>query len=427
MKMPLVILIVLMAICDACAFIGFPRLTAYNAPITLVDGTPIAITVLETNTTQIITNTDFYYQAVGVGGQALGRVRTVTSSNGISRVTSAAAEISIVDNTISYVSQGTAAFTAVVSNVVTGAESGTTFTSFTSYTNAPATNNYYVDLSVGSLGHHMYTNLIARTNGRNNLLWSVFPYTIASKANFVRNPNFLLTGISNLTAISQCWEGQGPRGQLPMTALTRRHAYARGHGLGYDGVPSAGTNSNYNGMEVVFVGHDNSIVTMIITNRITFGYGSGDFTIVSFTSDLPASITPMKVGITNFFGTYTGYYPSYPTNPLAGQITGRPRPTLRTEQDGYLDTGESAAYGGPVVYQYVIGIPGFYHDSMKGGDSGSPNMLLIDNDLVMFGGRTTSAPSPTIQAMMDTLSIMSGLDPANYQMQWKDVSAFPLY
>lgn len=417
MKIPLVILMVLMAISDACAFKSFPRLAAYNTPITLVDGTPIAITLLETNNIQVITNTDFYYQAVGVGSQALGRVRTVTSSNGISRVTSAAAEISIVGSTISYVSPGTATFTAVVSNAVTGAESGTTFTTLTSYTNVPATNNYHVDLSVGSLAHHMYTNLIARTNGRNNSLWSVFPYTVPFKTNFVRNPNFLLTGISNLTAISQCWEGQVNRGQLPMTALTRRHAYTRGHGT--DGEGTAVTNSGLSGSNVVFVGHDNTIVTMIITNRFATAYfGRGDYTIVSFTSDLPASITPMKVALTNVYGTYTGYYPTYPTNQVN---VARPRPDLRTEQDGHIDTGHTGSY------DTVLGIPGFYFDSWKGGDSGSPNMLLIDNDLVMIGGRSTSPAHPGMQEVMDTLSIMSGLDPANYQMQWKDLSAFPLY
>jgi hypothetical protein len=266
----------------------------------------------------------------------------------------------------------------------------------------------------------MYTNLIARTNGRNNSLWSVFPYTVASKNNFVRNPNFLLTGISNLTAISQCWEGQGSRGQMPMTALTRRHAYARGHGVGTDGLVV--TNSAYNGFEVVFVGHDNAIVTMIITNRIATSYNAmGDFTIVSFTSDLPTNITPMKVALTNVTGTFTGYYPTYPTNAI-GTI-GRPRPDLRTEQGGRLDTGATDTDGTSTV----IGIPGFYVASFKGGDSGSPNMWLIDNDLVMISGRTTSPASTNMQAAMDTLSIMSGLDPANYQLQWKDLSAFPIY
>ena len=449
MKMVLVILMVLMVICDARAFKSFPRLTAYNSPCTANAQLPdVPISVLETNTYLYITNMEFYYRQVGVGTQLLSRSYVITANDSNlpnPRVTSAASEISIAGNVVSYVSPAYATFTAVVSNAVTGVESGSTFNRIMYLAMPAATNNYAGGLVAESLANHVYTNFVARTNGRNYLLWSSYPYYTTNKNNFVRNPNFVLTGISNLTAISQCNEIQSARGHMPMTALTRRHALTRGHGFGYDvkdytaltlaqraaaiavydpAYPNAGTNSAVNGKEVIFVGHDNSIVTMIMTNRITFGetHPLGDFTIVSFTSDLPASITPIKVAITNInIGNYGGHYPQYPTN-ASLPVGIRPHLYLGTEQDGHLDTGASDA-NGPTY----LGVPGFYFNAFKGGDSVSPNMLLIDNDLVMFSGRSTSPPGPTIQAAMDTLSIMSGLDPANYQLQWKDLSAFPVY
>ena len=46
-------------------------------------------------------------------------------------------------------------------------------------------------------------------------------------------------GMTGLTALSPCWSGEGSPGQVPITALTRRHGYARGHDMGPQGFSKA--------------------------------------------------------------------------------------------------------------------------------------------------------------------------------------------
>jgi hypothetical protein len=73
------------------------------------------------------------------------------------------------------------------------------------------------------------------------------------------------------------------------------------------------------------------------------------------------------------------------------------------------------------------GIVGFTVPAWKGGDSGSPDMLPLGNELVFYGGRSTTSPSPVMQADMDKLCRLEKLDPRKYQLQWVDLSRFPSY
>ena len=59
------------------------------------------------------------------------------------------------------------------------------------------------------------------------------------------------------------------------------------------------------------------------------------------------------------------------------------------------------------------------------GDSGAPEMLPLPDELIFLSGITTSGPSPGMQADMDKLSREAGLDPAQYQMQWLHLDAYP--
>ena len=54
-------------------------------------------------------------------------------------------------------------------------------------------------------------------------------------------------------------------------------------------------------------------------------------------------------------------------------------------------------------------------------------MLPLPDELVFYSGRSTSGPSPEMQADMNTLCAQEGLPASNYQLQWVDLSAFPTY
>jgi hypothetical protein len=93
------------------------------------------------------------------------------------------------------------------------------------------------------------------------------------------------------------------------------------------------------------------------------------------------------------------------------QIIDAPCPMFKTEQTDHVSAD----------------MPGFTMDTYKGGDSGSPNMMPLQGELIFWSGRSTSGPSPEMQADMDRLSRAAGLNPAKYQLQWVDLSSYPSY
>jgi len=242
----------------------------------------------------------------------------------------------------------------------------------------------------------VWTNFIAHTNGRTMEIWSEsslpdgwpnVPPVLAW------NTNSLLYGLDGFTAISQCNEFQGSPGQVPATLLTRRHAYLRGHGLG-----DAGLTTQLAGERVWFCTADNTVVTMTIAAKvIRLGTIAGeyyDYGLVVFTEDVPATLTPMSVLSAANVETY---YSATPDLPFM---------FLGTEQEGHVSAQ----------------VPPFVYPLMKGGDSGSPNMIPTpDNVLVMISGRTTSGPSLQMQADIDALSAYLGLNTNNYQLRWYDM------
>lgn len=258
------------------------------------------------------------------------------------------------------------------------------------------TNRVFERYFPDSLNHFVWTNFIARTNGRSTTLWSerLHPPDWPTNApTLAWNTNSLVWGMKGLTALSPCWPGEGGSGQVPITALTRRHGYARGHGMGPEGMPT-----NVVGLPVWFVTTQNQRVAATIA-RAKVSLSRGDYTIFLFRKDLPLGIEPLRVV------AFTNLMARYPV------CLDAPRPVCQTEQLGHVNTG----------------IPGFTVNAWKGGDSGSPDMLPLGNELLFYGGRSTAWPSPQMQADMDVLSALEGLDPQAYQLQWVDLAQFPAY
>lgn len=255
-----------------------------------------------------------------------------------------------------------------------------------------------------SLNNVIWTNFIAHTNGRSMKIWSERSHPIGwpLRAPVVKwNTNSLIWGMRGMTALSPCWQYEGPPGQTPITALTRRHGYTRGHAMGADRV-----SSSYAGMKVWFLTTQNSIVQTTVLREIvrTRETSARDYTLVLFSSDLPETIQPIRVVAEN--QVY-----SLGQNCKYVYCSGGPFILFKTEQGGNVSAD----------------LPGFIVNTMKGGDSGSPNMVPLPGELVFWNGRTTSAASPEMQADMDQLCRLEGLDPRKYQMQWVDLSAYPSY
>jgi subtilisin-like proprotein convertase family protein len=244
-----------------------------------------------------------------------------------------------------------------------------------------------------------WTNFIANTNGRTMKMWAEYSLPEGWPAVppvMAWETNCLLYGVEGFTAISQCNEYQGAPGQVPATLLTPRHAYTRGHGLGPNGL-----GNGLNGMHVWFCTASNTLVEMTIAANFirlgTFGGEVYDYGILFFTEDVPPSITPMFVISQSDYQTY---YPDTPDLPFL---------FFGTTAAGYCSAD----------------VPPFFFSLMNPGDSGSPNMIPTpDNKLAMFSGASTSAASPQMQADMDYLTTLAGLNTNNYQLHWYDIRAW---
>jgi hypothetical protein len=261
----------------------------------------------------------------------------------------------------------------------------------------PLTNLVFQRFLSNSLNHLVWTNVLAHTNGRVMQMWSTrvhqagWPRTGISAA---WNHRSLIYGMRGFTALSPCWEMEGGSGQVPITALTRRHGYTRGHGMGPNGFRQV-----YAGKKVWFLSADDNLVEVKISREVVRTQNGEDYTIVLFNRDLPDSIEPLRV--VNTTNLYTRFF----STPSA------PYPAFKTEQDGNV----------------IAELPGFIYGSYKGGDSGSPNLLPMPGELVFISGRSTSTPTPAMQADMDELCRLERLQPGKYQMQWFNISQYPAY
>jgi hypothetical protein len=248
-----------------------------------------------------------------------------------------------------------------------------------------------------SLSHAIWTNLLARTNGRTTQIWStrIHPEGWPAKRPTVKwDTNNLMWGMAGLTALSPCWEREGSSGQAPVTALTRRHGYARGHSMGEPGFHQGMT-----GKKVWFLDKDSQLAEVKVLREVIRVGAAGDYTLLLFDRDLPPSIEPLQVA------SFTNVLAKYPPVPNA------PRCLLKTEQSGRVSAD----------------LPGFTVNTWKAGDSGSPDLLPLGNQLVFTNGRSTSGPTREMQADMDELCRQARLDPKPYQMIWADLSGFPAY
>ena len=246
-----------------------------------------------------------------------------------------------------------------------------------------------------------WTNFITQTNSRTMDMWaerSLPPGWPDVPPLLAWNTNCLLYGWDGFTAISQCNEWEGALGQVPITLLTRRHGYTRGHG-------SAGTGfyTQQAGQRVWFCTASNTVVEMTVAaSLVRLGYSGADpdyydYSLVVFSQDVPESITPISVlSVTNL----DVYYSDTPDQPAL---------FLGTEQLGHC----------------AAQVPPFVYPLSKPGDSGSPNMIPApDNKLIMVSGRTTSGPSAQMQADIDTLSNYVGISTNSYQLRWYDMRAW---
>ena len=255
--------------------------------------------------------------------------------------------------------------------------------------------NAFAGFVAGSLADVVWAGF--HTNGRSTRIWefSQLPAGWPTHPPVLRwNTNNLMWGRKGMTASSQVWEAMGSFGQVSITALTPRHGYLRGHGMGPSGLQPESA-----GRRVWFCTRDNQVIegkAQLLLVRFMDPGHVRDYSIVLFDADLPAAIEPMRV--VDPVKVRRKY--------LFGDLSHKP--VFMTLQEGYVSAG----------------VPG-WNVPVRGGDSGAPRMLPLPGELVFLEGISTDPPSAEMQADMDMLSRQAGLDPRRYQLQWVNLDGYP--
>jgi hypothetical protein len=199
--------------------------------------------------------------------------------------------------------------------------------------------------------------------------------------------------------------GGGAQWGVPVTAVTRRHVYIRGHSNG--ATNGALDTVNFHNEPINFLTSSNTIVQAYAIAAFREYYAPGrtpaDECLLVLSNDLPDSIQPVAMV------DPTAYAAKVALNPIGFWPGFEPR--LGTDQLNLVAT-LNMAYWNPNQSMYV------------GGDSGSPDFFILNGAIYMIAGRTTSGWSAQMQADCDALSRYAGLDPANYQIQLLDLTQF---
>lgn len=311
--------------------------------------------------------------------------------------------------------------------------SGSSFTSATEYQAPYLSTNYevlnFVGFHADTLPNAVWTNFIAITNAGNThtQIWTTRSHP-AGWPNvppiLVWRTNSLIYGQPRWTALSQCNEIEGFHGMVPMTAITRRHVYFRGHGTG-----SAGDDikTNWHGKRVWFCDTNSQVVQMTLSNAITrlqyatnVGQEYMDYSVAVLTEDIPATVEIMSMGYYRAYktgettwtneGAYSTKWPTYNCYAVMGYTL---YGTMPSPYLAYNSTGD-----------LFSGVQG-YIGAWRGGDSGGAFLLPMPDGLVMMFGATTSGANEYMQADLDTLTTSIGLTTNNYQITYYDFSAYP--
>ncbi|MBD2570054.1 hypothetical protein [Anabaena lutea] len=274
------------------------------------------------------------------------------------------------------------------------------------------------DYVVGSLAKHCSDAVDSRVAGKSNTsAWNLYTIQDHTSSVYIRNINFWSADlVSQLTCISP-WNSQSGAA-LGITLITPRHIIACGHGGNY----STGT-------VIRFVKSDNTVITRTVTaSKIhpQYSIDSADITICCLNADLPSEIVPVKLlpdGINSYLPNLS---PSYriPSLCLDAQEKG-----LALDLYG-LDNQASFA----VSYKAPRSA---FSEPIVGGDSGNPQFLIINDELVLIGVWSTatsgSAQSTNLSKQISVINqLIADVDDLSnigtgYQVSTVDLSGFPIY
>lgn len=290
----------------------------------------------------------------------------------------------------------------------------------------------FVAFEAGSLGAHCVAQVKALLSGKSpgsatQRYWSTNSGGVAAP-NGVRNAANFAASV-DLSGVSMCMTGRANE-QFPVMLVSPRHAITARHV-----VPAVGA-------DVVFQRADASYQTVTIT-AVT--HLTVDLSVVYFGAAV-TGIAPFSIMPPNFTAEYApsmlgGGAPYYPGGEL---------PTLQKtvwnaagSAESWLSVGNITYYppdGSSAAVQHNARVPQDaefvpWYNPLRGGDSGSPQFLLINGEPVLLLSHSSATGSPSltgqstaINTAMNALATAAG-DPAagTYAVQTVNLSGFTSY
>lgn len=303
------------------------------------------------------------------------------------------------------------------------------------------TTPYYANGFVnGSLAKHLNDQILAAQSGKTASDAPLFTTRDDATATYARNANCWLSG-ADLTSIS-AWNsatGNGGGGVL----ITPRHAIYIRH-CAYHPVVGSTVRFVTSGNQVVTATVDavrrhpaNGVNNELYTDCSGFLPHPWDVTVVRFSADLPASISPMKT-----------LPSSWPQKLPTAHVSSGGQSAFMGGANGFWVNQDKAAYSATACrwtdymadnaygqsYKYGRHEQGFFDIDpqwqpvkVRVGDSGSPYCGLVNGAPVLFGMLTSSSGGPCIPAMANDINGMLTDIGGGYQLSYVNVEAFPSY
>lgn len=256
---------------------------------------------------------------------------------------------------------------------------------------APATNYAFVSNVVGSLSHHIRTNLTARMRGGEADRRPLFTTCDVAATNYIRNPSCFLADVDGLE--SYIAGNDTIHHMMNGCLISPRHILSVYH---------IGSQLN---QIVFFVNRTNNSV--IARRVIDFVRVNGaDQTVAVLDAPLPPTIVPAQI-LTNAYAKipeyrhqlrWLGVLPM-----LAFNQDRRPAVNICTA----ITSGTNAAFN---VSPNPVEVTAPWQQNMRGGDSGSPTYFIIHNRLCVVGSMTSVMAGTAVgQIAVDLQSSMNFL------------------
>ena len=242
----------------------------------------------------------------------------------------------------------------------------------------------------GTLAFHLSTNLAARAKGRTasytdkceleNWRYAIFNSTnLHNLTNATWSTNFWLAGVKGLSATSiGCKDGMGGQGLITMVS-PRHYLFA--------------THMHPEGFTVAFLATNNQIFWRRTLERVDIAI---DTSVGILDSDLPPSVGFLPILAPDFLD----YIPILSTNFLQG---------LGMNQDMFVFSQPIQLSAQPIfLWSHMAAAPlgpgTNWNIAIRGGDSSNPEMLLIENQLVLVSHNYAANAGPNYPSQITAIN-----------------------